>query len=102
VTGSCLMSAAIGNRSSLHYPTRILSKALTLLSKPTYCFFHAAGMATPLAANGKVACHRHYYSYSPSMPAQRPAEVLGTPTHAQLVYYIEQLTPYPLLGIDAA
>jgi len=35
------------------------------------------------------------------MPAQRQAEVLGTPTHAQLTLTIQQLTLCTLLGIGS-
>jgi len=44
----------------------------------------------------------HYTNDYMCMPAQRPAEVLGTPTHAQLTRTISSLALMHLIGIGGS
>jgi len=56
-----------------------------------------------LAANGKaLTIQRRCTQRRMIMPAQRPAEILGTPMHAQLTRTISNTdTVHPLLGIGS-
>jgi len=70
----------------------IIVSNTTLLRKATSIAFSEAGDLPGIASEGKAGRRRRALQLTPGMPAQRPAEVLGTPTHAQLPNVYKQLT----------
>jgi len=91
------MSAAIGNRSSPNVVIQDLSnpqlqhKQLTLFRKPLLLSSKRRLVPAGIATVGKGVPGSATLMIL-RMPAQRPAEVLGTPTHAQLTRTINQPT----------
>jgi len=62
-----------------------------MLSKNHFYCLQAGGLVNRLVANGKLTYASGTTTLLPGQPAQRPAEILGTPTHAQLPGTIQSI-----------
>jgi len=93
------MSAAIGNRSSPPSTNQYSANQLHYANH-FYCL-HAKHGSLPACCRREGGYHELRSYYYVRVPAQRLAEALGTPTHAQLHLLLIQLTLCSFTGIGA-